>query len=916
MFLIILALLNVVNAIDIVNMQTEYLNEPLGIDVVQPRFSYQITSTAALRGLSQKSYLINVYESSQKEPIWTSLDVATSNTHNIQYQGTPLKPGTKYSWTVRITSTGGVSQDSSVATFTTGITNWTGQFIGYNTSDQSIAPWFRKTFEMSGTSDTTSKSQAFLYVASVGFCEVTVNGQPVSDGVLLPSISYLPARVLYRTYEISHLLHVGDNNTIGLWASAGWGSYESFQFAQPSQYKRSPLVMAELQIAQQVIVSTDNTWEVRKSTTSHIGGWGKDPVTGLEGFGGDLVNNNLDVPGWDTPLVAIATPWEETATLYPLASNITISADVMEPTRKHSSVAPSSIDVDGNANGEIKGCGNVTITMKELFTGWFEINNLTAPQNETLRFYVSTTTGIASEFAMVDGLTIDASGTGNFRMRFSYHEIHYITIEGLTVPPSLKDVTGWRLSVALERKGAFKSSDALMNAIYDTTVNNYLGLTTGGQTVDCPHRERRGYGGDAHTSYQFALANFDVGAYFTKWARDFADVQMPDGDVPHTAPTVSGGGGPAWSGFVVTLPWQVYRTYGDTSLLASMYPTMQKQLSFYTTKTQVKDGMLHNWDPTTKWDFLGDWITPHGSEDNPTDPINILFNNCYLHYITSLAARIADLLEKPKDGIKYRQAASLLAANINAAYYNNSTGAFIDNLQTHLLMPLATGVVPVARQASVLKSLEAAIAETGGHLDTGLTGNYFMTKYFTENGRNDLMMGITNKTTFPSYGYFLEQGYTTWPEQWNVDKCCGQQQLSKMHGCYNAVGMWFVQGLAGIDIDYSNSDGYPFVIQAGVDAGGGLVSASGERASPSGLIQSSWLMKENVGFFHNVTIPGNGVAKVLIPAKDAADVLENGKKLSNDIKIIGMKVINSISYVEVGLGAGKYLFSSSWEKVK
>ena len=47
-----------VNAIDIVNMQTEYLNEPLGIDVVQPRFSYQITSTAALRGLSQKSYLI------------------------------------------------------------------------------------------------------------------------------------------------------------------------------------------------------------------------------------------------------------------------------------------------------------------------------------------------------------------------------------------------------------------------------------------------------------------------------------------------------------------------------------------------------------------------------------------------------------------------------------------------------------------------------------------------------------------------------------------------------------------------------------------------------------------------------------------------------------------------------------------
>ena len=40
-----------------------------------------------------------------------------------------------------------------------------------------------------------------------------------------------------------------------------------------------------------------------------------------------------------------------------------------------------------------------------------------------------------------------------------------------------------------------------------------------------PHRERRGYGGDGHTSYQFALANYPVGAYFNKWMRDFADTQ-------------------------------------------------------------------------------------------------------------------------------------------------------------------------------------------------------------------------------------------------------------------------------------------------------------------------------------------------------------------------------------------------------
>jgi alpha-L-rhamnosidase len=549
------------------------------------------------------------------------LAVTSAATHNIHFGvgGQPndavhLNSGMHYSWTVHVISTDGVSQLSPVATFSTGIfaptggthTGWTGQFIGMGSSNSSaLAPWFRKTFEMpptpaSGPASGPASAPALLYVASVGFCEVTVNGHAVTDGVLLPSISYLPGRVLYRTYDIQAFLNPGANNTIGLWASSGWSQYESFQWAIPLQYKTTPLVSAELHIHQQVVVATDTTWEVQQSTTSHLGNWGDG------GFGGDFVDTTLDVPGWDTPAVALASPWLEKATLYPLATNITLSADVMEPTRKHSKVLPLSIEVEtvDHDNANAVGCGNVTVTMTEVYTGWFEIKNLQALPHSTIHFYVSSTSGVASEYSMVDGLKLDGSGVGDFRMRFSYHEIHFITIEGLATPPVPTDVVGWRLSVGLENTGAFTSSNALQNKIYDTTVNNYLGLTTGGQTVDCPHRERRGYGGDGHTSYQFALANFQVNAYFTKWARDFSDVQQPNGDIPHTAPTVSGGGGPAWSGFVVTLPWEVFRTYGDTSLLRAMYSTMQQQLSFYTTKTQASDGLLHAWD-TSKWDFLG-----------------------------------------------------------------------------------------------------------------------------------------------------------------------------------------------------------------------------------------------------------------------------------------------------------------------
>ena len=75
---------------------------------------------------------------------------------------------------------------------------------------------------------------------------------------------------------------------------------------------------------------------------------------------------------------------------------------------------------------------------------------------------------------MIDAYTFGPSGKGAFRMRFSYHEVLYITIEGLETPPIKEDVIGWRLSVGLVRTGTFSSSEPLLNQIYETTVTNYL----------------------------------------------------------------------------------------------------------------------------------------------------------------------------------------------------------------------------------------------------------------------------------------------------------------------------------------------------------------------------------------------------------------------------------------------------------
>ncbi len=53
---------------------------------------------------------------------------------------------------------------------------------------------------------------------------------------------------------------------------------------------------------------------------------------------------------------------------------------------------------------------------------------------------------------------------------------------------------------------------------------------------------------------------------------------------------------------------------------------MKRLLAFYTIYLSDLDSLLHPWS-TSMWDFLGDWITPHGSESVPTSPENLLFNN-------------------------------------------------------------------------------------------------------------------------------------------------------------------------------------------------------------------------------------------------------------------------------------------------
>ena len=100
-------------AVVVRNLQVEYRSTPLGIDVQQPRFSWQMEATSGERGVAQQAYRIEV-----RDPkglvVWDSKRTDDSGAVHVSYGGSPLKAATRYAWTVTVwTQTGATFAASS-----------------------------------------------------------------------------------------------------------------------------------------------------------------------------------------------------------------------------------------------------------------------------------------------------------------------------------------------------------------------------------------------------------------------------------------------------------------------------------------------------------------------------------------------------------------------------------------------------------------------------------------------------------------------------------------------------------------------------------------------------------------------------------------------------------------------------------
>ena len=853
-------------------LKTEYLTQPIGLDNAQPRFTWQMNDDS--QGAKQTKYRILVDVDStvlikEKANNWNTGWIK-SDRNLVIYSGLPLKPFTKYFWRVDVTNNSKKSF-GKIASFETGMmsmSNWQGSWISDNENVKlKPAPYFRNTFN---TSKKVKSARA--YIAAAGLYELSINGKRIGNHRMDPMYTRFDRRTLYVTYDVTNEINQG-NNAIGVLLGNGWYNHQStavWDFDR-APWRNRPTFCLDVRITYE-----DGTVATIKS--------GKDWKTALSPivfnsiYTAEHYDARLEKPGWNT---ANFDDKDWKAVINRSAPSRNIVAQALHPIRNVEEITSKTIkkindttylfDLGRNISGVSKitltGPAGTVVKLKHgerLYpNGRLDISNIDAHYRPTDN----------KDPFQTDILILNGKGRQSFMPHFNYKGFQYIEVT-TSMPINLKkeDLVGYFMHSDVPVSGAVKSSEAIINKIYSATNNSYLSNLFGYPT-DCPQREKNGWTGDAQIAIETGLYGFDGITIYEKWLADHQDEQQPNGILPSIIPTdgwgYEWGNGPDWTSTIAIIPWNIYLFYGDQKLLANCYENIRKYVNHI---DENYPSGLTNWG-------LGDWI-PVKSKS----PVE-LTSTCYYYADVVILAKAANILGKKADYEKYTALAEKIKKAFNTKYLNKSTGIYASGIQTEMSVPLYWKIVPEESIALVAENLAKRVAADGFHLDVGLLGTKAILNALSENGYSNWAYKIAAQKTYPSWGWWMENGATTLYENWPID---AKSDISMNHIMFGEIGAWLYKSPGGIKPD-EKQPGFKHVI-LDPHIMDGLNAFEASHVGPFGEIVSAWKRTEK-GIRYNITIPANSSASMELPIVRKMQIKVNGKISNNKIELPAGKYV-------------------------
>lgn len=646
------------------------------------------------------------------------------------------------------------------------------EFIGCRTdSGWAEPPMLRKTFTLTASDFKHHDFQTLTFtvdVTSLGYHEVYVNGVKVGDEVLQPAVSQLDKHALTVSYDITDLLHKGKNE-IMLWLGQGWGRI----YGTPAVAKVA--VMREVSDEEcglsDYVVWTDSTWEASPSGYSYTGSW--QPLQ----FGGERYDARVQ-PDW------------RPATVYD-AKGITISKQEFEGNRIVDTVPEyyiSQFDWERDST--------VLVSFNRVVTGWFQVEfEPMAPGTRVTLEYLDHYNA-ALPHTEQDVYLARGDGRELFTNRFHTHTFEYVRIKGAHII----GCHALQISAVDPKEGAtFECSDPRLNAIHDMVKYTLSNLTFSGYMVDCPHLERMGYGGDGNSSTMTLQTLWDVRDTYRNWMKAWSDAMEPDGELPYVAPAFRTGGGPYWSGFIIKAPWRTYINYGDPYLIVEYYNKMKRWLEFIERNSEdyilqpCSDNERHTW-------FLGDWLAPNSVDVGGESVLHV--NSCFISECLADMEQMAHMTGHHSDAQHYAQWRQNLNASIHRHFFHPETHTYANGTPLDQAYALLMGIPSDSVTTAAVKTqlLNDCHNKYRDHIAAGLMGVSIFTEWCIRERQTDLMATILRQEDYPGYLDMINQGATTTWESWDCGRP-GKEDRSRVHNCYNGIGIWFYQALAGIRPD-------------------------------------------------------------------------------------------------------------------
>ena len=868
------------------SLKVDFMESPIGLDNKTPQLSWQLESEKP--NTKQTAYEIFVSTDRDKlangqGDLWVSGKVNSDQSVNIPYKGGALKSGQRCYWQVKVWDNQSTSPAiSGVNTWEMGLlsnSDWKGQWISQVSSSDSVppllpAPYFRK--------DITLKSEvksARIYTTGLGYFELSLNGEKVSDHELDPMVTQYDQRVKYLTFDVTNQMQSG-TNTVGMILGNGWYNLHTrsaWDFDQ-ANWRDSPKM-----ILQMIVEYVDGTTELFTSDNTWKTSAGPILFDGIRN--GEFYDNRMSLGDWNKPGYD-DSDWEQAKVVN--GPEGILSSQVMPPIRVTQKLKPKSvvkigdkhvIDFGQNMAGriqlEVNGNSGDSIVMKY----GERINDKGLLDQQELQRFIWTGN------AQTDVYISNGDKYETYSPGFMYHGFQYVEIEGYRGELTSDKIIAEMMHTDLKNAGTFSCSNTLFNQLHEAGkwafLSNYHGYPT-----DCPHREKIGWTGDAQLSAEMGLYNFDLYNSYKKWLDDFIDQQRPNGQISGIVPTAGWGFtfgrdsedpafehgcGPQWEAAFITLPYQLYLHYGDPSILEKYYPYLQQYLDYL--------------EKTSEGNLLSIGIDDHKPVKVVTE--GPILSSGFYYYVAKTLSDIAGILNKSNDSITYKSLASNIKSSFLDKYYDPSTGQVGNGGQTSLSMALHFGLVDLESKSQVTENLLKHIEGENYHFDAGVLGVKFLTNVLMNEGHSDYLYQMLNQRDYPSFGNWIEMGANTLWQEWDGSR-------SRNHIMFGSFLEFFYEGLAGINID-PNEPGYKhFYISPTFNKEIDWVEAS--HLSPYGLITSNW-KKEGDQYTMKIEIPSNSEATIKLP-----EAIQNSKISTNSTDSEDFQS-------NTRLGSGKYTIS-------